>query len=247
MKPGMKALDVGCGVGGPMRNMAIFSGSQIKGVTINEYQVRIGNKYNERAGLADLCESIQGDFQNLPFENDSFDCAYAIEATCHSPNRLQCFTQVNKVLKKGGMFALYDWVVCNKYDKSNPEHVRIKEGIEVGNGLPTLVEPQVIAQNLRDAGFEILDQFDAESGVHSPHQIPWYDTLNGKMTLSGFRMTYLGRCCTHALVTTLETIRIAPKGSTRVSALLNATAKDLVEGGKLEIFTPSYFFLARKL
>jgi len=40
MKPGMRALDVGCGVGGPMRNMAIFSGARIDGVTINQYQVR---------------------------------------------------------------------------------------------------------------------------------------------------------------------------------------------------------------
>eukprot|EP00952_Eustigmatos_sp_NYUAD-ZCMA_P013751 54271-Eustigmatos_ZCMA.PRE.1 len=40
MKPGMRALDVGCGVGGPMRNMAIFSGSHIDGISINQYQVR---------------------------------------------------------------------------------------------------------------------------------------------------------------------------------------------------------------
>lgn len=39
MKPGMKVLDVGCGVGGPMRNMAIFSGSNIDGISINQYQV----------------------------------------------------------------------------------------------------------------------------------------------------------------------------------------------------------------
>jgi sterol 24-C-methyltransferase len=65
--------------------------------------------------------------------------------------------------------------------------------------------------------------------------------------MSGFRMTTLGRTLTHAMVTFLETIRIAPKGSVRVSALLNATALDLVEGGKKELFTPSYFFLAKKL
>ena len=59
-------------------------------------------------------------------------------------------------------------------------------------------------------------------------------------------MTPLGRCLTHCMVTTLEFLRIAPKGSVRVSALLNATAVDLVEGGEKELFTPSYFFLARK-
>ena len=44
----------------------------------------------------------------------------------------------------------------------------------------------------------------------------------------------------------LEFIRIAPKGSTRVSKMLNSTALDLVEGGEKELFTPSYFFKAVK-
>ncbi len=35
-------------------------------------------------------------------------------------------------------------------------------------------------------------------------------------------------------------------GTSKISAILNATAIDLVAGGKEEIFTPSYFFLARK-
>ena len=51
VKRRMKALDVGCGVGGPMRNMAVFSQCCIEGITINEYQVNIGNKYNREHGL----------------------------------------------------------------------------------------------------------------------------------------------------------------------------------------------------
>ena len=39
------------------------------------------------------------------------------------------------VLKKGGLFAGYEWVVNNRYDSNNKDHVRIKEGIEQGNGL----------------------------------------------------------------------------------------------------------------
>jgi len=89
--------------------------------------------------------------------------------------------------------------------------------------------------------------FDLNRNVHASNEIPWYDTLNGKMSLSGFRMTYLGRLVTHSMVWLMELLRIAPAGSTRVSALLNATALDLVEGGQEEIFTPSYFYLARKL
>jgi hypothetical protein len=54
MKPGMKALDVGCGVGGPMRNMAKFSGCTIEGITINAMQVQRGNTYNEEWGFSKI-------------------------------------------------------------------------------------------------------------------------------------------------------------------------------------------------
>jgi sterol 24-C-methyltransferase len=36
----MKVLDVGCGVGGPARNIARFSRADVTGVTINDYQVK---------------------------------------------------------------------------------------------------------------------------------------------------------------------------------------------------------------
>lgn len=36
---GAKVLDCGCGIGGPYRNIAKFTGADITGITINEYQV----------------------------------------------------------------------------------------------------------------------------------------------------------------------------------------------------------------
>lgn len=250
IKPNDKVLDLGCGVGGPMRNIHQFTGADITGITINEYQVRVGNRYCAQRGVSHKCRSIQGDFHKLSekFEPESFDAAYAIEATCHSPDRRLCFEQLARVLKRGALVAAYDWVVLPErcYDSNNSDHVRIKEGIEVGNGLPTLTTTREIVSALEDSGFTIVDLFDANKDVHSSHQIPWYHTLYGSFTLKGFRMTRLGRMCTHSLVSTLEFLRIAPQGSTRVSSLLNATALDLVEGGRKEIFTPSLFFLARK-
>lgn len=164
MKPGVRALDVGCGVGGPQRNMAVFSGATIEGVTINEYQVRVGNKYHAQAGLAGLCHTTQGDFQNLPDAwAGTFDVAYEIEATCHSPDKTQTFRQVAKCLRPGGLFAGYEWTVLpaatgeGGYDPANTQHVAIKEGIEIGNGLPTLATPQAVKDSLEAAGFEVLD------------------------------------------------------------------------------------------
>jgi sterol 24-C-methyltransferase len=44
----------------------------------------------------------------------------------------------------------------------------------------------------------------------------------------------------------MERLRIAPKGSTQVSALLNKAADALTRGGELGIFTPMYLHVARK-
>jgi len=40
LKEGMKVLDIGCGVGGPLREISRFSGANIIGLNISEYQVK---------------------------------------------------------------------------------------------------------------------------------------------------------------------------------------------------------------
>lgn len=52
-------------------------------------------------GLDEQCRSIQGDFMKLPFEDNSFDGVYAIEATCHAPKR---FVFVSRLPTKMHLF-----------------------------------------------------------------------------------------------------------------------------------------------
>lgn len=187
---------------------------------------------------------------NLNVPDNSFDGAYQIEATCHAPDKQAAFQRIFNALKPGACFAGYEWVVTDKYDPKNKQHVAIREGIEVGNGLPVIPHSSVVVDALRGAGFEITDRdhFDMHTTMHKDHmEVPWYATLAGmEWSLTGFRMTPTGRFFTHLFVQTLELIRIAPKGSVKVSKMLNDTAIDLANGGKLEIFSPDYFFIARK-
>ena len=64
LAPGLKALDVGCGVGGPMRTIAAHSGAHVTGVTINDYQVKRCTRYCEKLGI-DNVEIQQGNVLNL--------------------------------------------------------------------------------------------------------------------------------------------------------------------------------------
>lgn len=69
--------------------------------------------------------------------------------------KVQVFREVCRVLKPGCMFGGYEWVVTENYQSDNESHVSLKEGIEVGNGLPTLATPAIIKANLEEAGFEV--------------------------------------------------------------------------------------------
>ena len=39
-------------------------------------------------GVPANCQFIQGDFMELPFEDNSFDHVYVIEAVCHAPEKV---------------------------------------------------------------------------------------------------------------------------------------------------------------
>jgi len=59
-------------------------------------------------------------------------------------------------------------------------------------------------------------------------------------------MSSLGRLATHAMISVLEFLHIAPAGSKKVHTILCTGADALVKAGKLEIFTPMLLCVARK-
>ncbi|WOG84230.1 hypothetical protein DCAR_0103412 [Daucus carota subsp. sativus] len=243
LKPGQKVLDVGCGIGGPLREIARFSSTSVTGLNNNEYQITRGKKLNHMAELDQTCNFVKGDFMKMPFQDNSFDAVYAIEATCHAPDAVGCYKEIYRVLKPGQCFAAYEWCMTDSFDPSNADHQRIKAEIELGDGLPDIRLTTQCIEALKQAGFEVL--FEKDLTIGSP--LPWYLPLDkSHFSLSSFRLTALGRFITKNMVVALEYVGIAPKGSQRVQAFLEKAAEGLVAGGKKEIFTPLYFFLARK-
>lgn len=178
---------------------------------------------------------------NLQFEGE-FDAAYAIEATCHAPKLAGVYGQIFKALKPGAYFACYEWVMTSKFDPNDPDHLRVKRGIEVGTGIANLVSEQEAIDAMKEAGFELITAVDR---AHEP-QVPWYQSLAGGFSISGFRQTHVGRWCTDTFLRVLEAVRLAPSGSRDVSQMLIRSADCLVEGGKRDLFTPMLLLVGRK-
>lgn len=249
MNPGEKVLDMGSGVGGPMRRIAKFTGSEITGVTLNEYQVNRCHKLTPNY-LKPICHCIQSDFCNLvAVKDETFDKVFSIEAHCHVNPRLKVYKEAFRVLKKGGYMATYDWVMTPKFDPKNDEHLRIKRGIEHGDGLPDLITPEEILKDAEAAGFEVIEHFDVAQKAEELYQdgnVPWYYPLQASFSLEGFKSTPIGRKTTTGLLHVLEFLKIMPKGSVQTAKMLEDGAENLVKAGERKIFTPLYFFLYRK-
>jgi sterol 24-C-methyltransferase len=75
LKPGMRVLDVGCGIGGPAREIARFADVTIVGINNNDFQIGRARKYTAKAGLSSQVTFQKGDFMKLSeqFGEGSFD------------------------------------------------------------------------------------------------------------------------------------------------------------------------------
>ncbi|KAL3647009.1 hypothetical protein CASFOL_009181 [Castilleja foliolosa] len=59
LKPGQKVLDVGCGIGGPLREIARFSKTSVTGLNNNEYQITRGKALNRVGGVDQTCDFVK--------------------------------------------------------------------------------------------------------------------------------------------------------------------------------------------
>jgi sterol 24-C-methyltransferase len=62
IKENMNVLDVGCGVGGPAREIVKFTGANVVGLNNNDYQIERATRYAARDGLSDKLTFVKGDF-----------------------------------------------------------------------------------------------------------------------------------------------------------------------------------------
>jgi sterol 24-C-methyltransferase len=226
LSPQSHVLDVGCGVGGPMRAIARFAGCAVRGINNNAYQIGRARMHNERTGLAPLCEVVEGDFMAMPFPDSSFDAAYSIEATVHGGSLAGVYTEIRRVLKPGGSFASYEWAMTPRFDASDPGHRRVRRDIELANG------------NLHVSTVE--DRCAAGD-------VSWWEKLAPSRNPFALRRTSgLGKHFTAVSVRVLEALRIAPRGTTKVARMLDDGGQALVAGGARGIFTPGMLIVARK-
>jgi SAM-dependent methyltransferase len=104
---GARVLDVGCGIGGASRTLAVKHGAMVTGVDLTPEFVAAAAELSRRAGVAGVAFR-QGSAIELPLEDASFDAAVMMHVGMNVRDKPRLFGEVARVLRPGGCFALYD-------------------------------------------------------------------------------------------------------------------------------------------
>lgn len=193
LSPGSKVLDVGCGIGGTSRFLAMTHGCSVTGVTISGRQVEIAikltleatGKPQERSGqgsritlgdgsvsFIELDAEKMGDYFTTEPNVATFDCVWISEAMSHLPNKELFFRNAALLLNTGGKLVIADWFKDEQLTEQ-----QFKDDIspiEDGMLLPPLCSQTDYVNFGRGAGFKTLaEPFDISKQVSKTWDISW--------------------------------------------------------------------------
>jgi sarcosine/dimethylglycine N-methyltransferase len=103
-----RVLDIGAGYGGAARHLAGSRGCRVAALNLSEVENERNRRMNEEANLDHLIEVVDGSFEDVPFEDSSFDVVWSQDAILHSGEREKVLEEVSRVLKDGGEFVFTD-------------------------------------------------------------------------------------------------------------------------------------------
>ena len=105
---GLKILDVGCGLGGAARFMAARYGVDVEGVDLTPEFIDVGNALTRALGLDKKVRLVRASALDLPQDEASFDRASMFHVGMNIEDKLALFAEISRVLKPGGLLAVYD-------------------------------------------------------------------------------------------------------------------------------------------
>lgn len=101
-------LDVGSGIGGASRFLAVKFGCHVTGLDLTEEYCRVATMLAERLGLGERVKYQHGDALRLPFDDASFDVVWTQHTAMNIQDKRTLYAEIRRVLKSGGLLAIYD-------------------------------------------------------------------------------------------------------------------------------------------
>ena len=105
LKPGMKVLDVGGGLGGPARTLAVEHGCVVTSIDLTESYVEAARILTNLLKLEGKVSHVQGNALMLPFADASFDVVWTQNTGMQIQDKDALYQEFFRVLRPGGLLA----------------------------------------------------------------------------------------------------------------------------------------------
>lgn len=156
-------LEVACGSGGPAMFVAENAGCKIHGVDSNENAIETARNQSSQIQF-----KVADANQALPFDSDTFNAIYCMDAINHLTNRLQILHEWYRLLKKGGRFLYTDPIVVTGALTNDEMNKRSSIGFFL------FVPESANEKWIEEAGFRLIQREDVTSAASNIAK-RWHD------------------------------------------------------------------------
>ena len=108
MKPGTRVLDVGGGLGGPARTLAVEYGCAVTVIDPTVSYVQAAEMLTKRLRLGDRVTHHTGDALALPYDDSSFDVVWTQNSGMNIADKERLYAGLHRVLRPGGQLAIHE-------------------------------------------------------------------------------------------------------------------------------------------
>jgi SAM-dependent methyltransferase len=102
---GMHVLDVGSGLGGPARTLAVEYGCRVTGLDLTEEFCQAATMLTARVGLQERTAFRHGSALDLPFEEATFNAVWTQGVLMNLSDKARFFAEAFRVLRPSGRLA----------------------------------------------------------------------------------------------------------------------------------------------
>ncbi len=174
LSAGSRVLDVGCGLGGSVRHLAVEHGCHATGLDLTAEYIEGATSLATRVGLAEAVEFVQGSALDLPFEDGTFDAVWTEHAQMNIADKATFYGEIARVLRPGGRLVFHDIFL------GDGAAVRFPVPWAEEASISALADPTSIRTALEASGLHVLDWEDKTT-----HSREWFEETIARIRADG--------------------------------------------------------------